>query len=84
MVEEGEVSGRGDGSGEEEEAAAEPAEDPYVRLVREREREWRGMTLQVKPGPTRPDPANRQSGLASLSVYTDKHLLARTTNTFLH
>ena len=27
-----------------------PAEDPYVRLLREREREWRGRTLQMMTG----------------------------------
>jgi hypothetical protein len=27
-----------------------PAEDPYVRLLREREREWRGRTLQMMSG----------------------------------
>jgi len=32
------------------EAQALPAEDPYVRLLREREREWRGRTLQMMSG----------------------------------
>ena len=27
-----------------------PAEDPYVRLLRERDREWRGRTLQMMSG----------------------------------
>jgi hypothetical protein len=27
-----------------------PAEDPYTRLLREREREWRGRTLQMMSG----------------------------------
>ncbi len=31
---------------DDQEAGVLPAEDPYVRLLREREREWRGTTIR--------------------------------------
>jgi len=41
--------GAGEGS-EDEDIEVMPAEDPYVRLLRERDREWRGRTLQMMSG----------------------------------
>ena len=45
----GERGGAGEGS-EDEDIEVMPAEDPYVRLLRERDREWRGRTLQMMSG----------------------------------
>jgi hypothetical protein len=39
-----------DGEASDGESEALPAEDPYVRLLRERDREWRGRTLQMMSG----------------------------------
>lgn len=44
------AGGASDGEASDGEAQALPAEDPYVRLLREREREWRGRTLQMMSG----------------------------------
>lgn len=45
----GETGGADDRS-EDEDIEVMPAEDPYVRLLRERDREWRGRTLQMMSG----------------------------------
>ena len=42
--------GRAGAGSDDEDLETMPAEDPYVRLLREREREWRGRTLQMMSG----------------------------------
>jgi len=42
----GDAEGGGDIGDEDEDAGARAADDPFVRLLRERDREWRGTAIR--------------------------------------